>query len=144
MIDHMGAGVWYHGRWSQTSLMALEQAACWWVLGHCSMCHTFSLRWQHGCKALLVNLVANVSSVAQGWSPFMCILGDWSCQPGARALKDEPFTCQSTNLKVSSVHLVLIMGSHFLESLMMVSWRALAVAAVVTWWSCFFVTRWPQ
>ena len=65
----------------------------------------------------------------------------WSCWPGARALKDEPFACQSTDLKVSSVHLVSIVGSCFLESLMMVSWRVVAVAAVVTWRSCFFVTR---
>jgi hypothetical protein len=67
----------------------------------------------------------------------------WSCHPGARALKDEPCACQSTNSKLSSVHLVSIVGSHFLESLMMVSSRVLVVAAVVTWWSCFFVTRWP-
>jgi hypothetical protein len=63
----------------------------------------------------------------------------WSCRPGARALNDEPFACQSTDSKVSSVHSALIVGSCFLESLMMVSCRAVAVAvaAVVTWWSCF-------
>jgi hypothetical protein len=92
---------------------------------------------------MAVNLVANLDLMIHGWSLFMGILGDLELLAQCQGFEDEPFACQSTNLKVSSVHLVLIMGSHFLESLMMVSWRALAVTAVVTWQSCFFVTRQP-
>jgi hypothetical protein len=55
----------------------------------------------------------------------------WRCWPGVRALKDEPFACQSTDLKVSSVHSVSIVGSCLFESLMIVSWRVVAVAAVL-------------
>jgi hypothetical protein len=122
--------------------MALKWAACRWTLGHSSMCHTFSLWWphvKHRWSILLLIWAWWCMVGVHSWAYFEI----WSCWPGARALNDEPFACQSTDSKVSSVHSASIVGSRFLESLMMVSCRVVAVAAVVTWWSCFFVTSQP-
>jgi hypothetical protein len=112
IMDDMGAGVWYCDRWMQNLLMALEWAACRWTLGHSSMCHTFSLRWPHAKHRQSILLLI--------WA-WWCMFGVhswayfeiWSCQPGARALNDELFACQSTDLKVSSVHSASIVGSCF-------------------------------
>jgi hypothetical protein len=143
MMLLLQAGVWYHDRWVQNLLMALERAACRQPLGHSSMCCTFSFRWPHAKHhwSILLLIWAQWCMVrVHSWAYFEI----WRCWPGVRALKDEPFAYQSNDLKVSSVHSVSIVESCFFESLMMVSWRVVAVAAVVMWQSCFFVTSQPS
>jgi hypothetical protein len=64
--------MWYHERWLQNSLLLWSsRAACQWALGQFSMCGSYIFFELATCKALLVDLVVDLSSVVYGWSPFM-------------------------------------------------------------------------
>jgi hypothetical protein len=114
----MGAGVWYRARWFLKSWSVLVQAACQWVLGHWSMCVTFSLRFpqaKHRWLILLSIWACWCNVGVHSWAYFEI----WIFFPGESASKDDLLACQSTLLKVSSVHSASMRGSHFFESLLL-------------------------